>query len=179
MEELYIPTNKDKYIGDVNKIIYRSKIELHFFNFFDRRKEILKWGSEEIKIPYLYSVDKQYHTYYPDIIIQYKNKKNEVKKTIIEIKCYKELSETVYFLLNKKSINKNSTVKFIKEILKINEIPSSLLTEYKKPKKMTKKHIGHLNGIMKNIDKWIYASEYCKKNNMEFYVFTEKDLNLK
>jgi len=177
MEKLFNPTNKNKYIGDTNNIIYRSNLELNFFHYFDKKQEILEWGSEELNIKYFYSVDNQFHRYYPDIILKYKNKKNEIKKAIIEIKCFKEVVDTVYYLLNKKSFNKKNSIDLIKKILKINENEiAPLLKKYKKPKRITKKHMEYLNGVMKNIDKWIYALEFCEKNKLEFYIFTEIDL---
>lgn len=173
----YFPTNKEKYIGNVNNIVYRSRLELHFFNYFDKKKEILKWGSEEITIKYYYSIDKKFHRYFPDLIIHYKNSKNEIKKAIIEIKTSKEVGETLYFLFNKKSSNKEKSIILIEKILKIKDYEIyPLLKEYKQPKRKTKKYINHLNTIIKNVDKWNYAFEFCSKNNFEFYVFTEKDL---
>jgi hypothetical protein len=173
----FIPKFPEKYVGDVNNIIYRSGLEARFFSHFDKKKEILKWGSEEISVKYFYSIDKQYHRYFPDLIIEYLNKKNEKRKAIIEIKSSNDVINTIYHLFNLKSFKKEKSLQLIKESLKIDEKGiAGLLKEYRKPKKITKKYVEYLNGIMKNIDKWLYALEFCKKNDLEFYVFTEKDL---
>lgn len=48
--------------------------------------KVLKWNSEDIKIPYINPFDGKIHQYYVDVIFQYVNTKNEVKTTIAEIK---------------------------------------------------------------------------------------------
>ena len=47
---LYRPTNPKKYVGDPNRIVYRSLLERRFMLYCDRTPEIIAWASEEIAI---------------------------------------------------------------------------------------------------------------------------------
>lgn len=86
----------EKYIGDASNIIFRSTWEAYAFNFCDNNPNILRWGSEEITIPYLKpiltnrGVDFKISKYYPDLYVEYKNKNGELIKELIEIKPKKE-----------------------------------------------------------------------------------------
>lgn len=82
----FSPKNPKKYAGDCDNIIYRSLWERKFMVFCDENPNILYWGSEELEIPYFSPLDNEYHRYYPDFIIKVKNKNNEVKTYIVEIK---------------------------------------------------------------------------------------------
>jgi hypothetical protein len=86
----YLPKYPEKYVGDLNNIKFRSSWEKRFMDFCDNNMNILKWGSEEIKIPYIKPTDKKIHHYIPDFFIVYKNIKNEIVKEIVEIKPKKE-----------------------------------------------------------------------------------------
>lgn len=80
----------EKYIGDVSKVFYRSAWELRFFQFCENNPNVVRWGSEVVKIKYLKPTDKKIHIYIPDIYIEYYNVKGELVKEIIEIKPMKE-----------------------------------------------------------------------------------------
>ena len=84
----YTPRNPDKYIGDLRKkrIVYRSSWELDFCHFLDRNTRVLRWGSEEIAIPYVKPTDKRVHHYYPDFWMEYVTADGEVIQELIEIK---------------------------------------------------------------------------------------------
>ena len=82
----YKPQNPQKYIGDVNNIIYRSLWERRFMVFCDATDAILKWSSEEIIIPYYFPIDKKVHKYFVDFVVQMKDKDNNIKTYLIEIK---------------------------------------------------------------------------------------------
>ena len=47
------PTNRKKYKGDIDNIIYRSLWERKFMVYCDENDDIVEWGSEELVIPYL------------------------------------------------------------------------------------------------------------------------------
>ncbi len=78
----YIPANPKKYLGDINRIYYRSSLELRAFRIFDKNPSIVNWCSEEIIIPYLCPLDQNIHRYFVDLFVTFSNK----KKYLIEIK---------------------------------------------------------------------------------------------
>lgn len=82
----YTPKNPEKYIGDLNKIVYRSSWELEFHKFLDNNSKVVAWGSECIVIPYLYAIDGKIHRYYPDYFVQYQNRAGQTITEIIEVK---------------------------------------------------------------------------------------------
>lgn len=83
---LFTPTNKDKYVGNVDKIRYMSSWEQKASTFFDNNPNILRWSSEEIAIPYVKPTDGKVHRYFPDYWIEYKDRKGQVIQEIIEVK---------------------------------------------------------------------------------------------
>jgi len=87
---LFTPKNSKKYLGDPTKIRFLSSWELRFMIACDENPFVLKWGSEEIKIPYFNPIKKKVVNYLPDFIIKYKNTKGEILTEIIEIKPHKQ-----------------------------------------------------------------------------------------
>lgn len=91
----FVPKNPQKYVGkSVNRIMFRSSWELAFMKWLDSNDAVLRWGSEELAIPYVHPVDRRVHRYFPDMIVMYLDVTGQVKKEIIEIKPYKESVET-------------------------------------------------------------------------------------
>ena len=82
----YKPKNPNKYVGDPTKINYRSLWERKCMLTFDDNPNIIKWASEEIAIPYLSPVDRKRHRYYPDFMVELKNKEGKVETIMIEVK---------------------------------------------------------------------------------------------
>ena len=80
------PKNPHKYKGDPTNIIYRSSWELKLMRFLDERKDIIKWGSEEIIIPYRSPIDGRVHRYFPDFIVTKINKDGIQETALIEVK---------------------------------------------------------------------------------------------
>lgn len=91
---LYRPKNLNKYIGNPANIAFRSSWELRVMQFFDNSTSVLKWASEEIKIPYIKPTDGRIHHYYPDFFVVYEDKDKNIKKEILEIKPLKEVRMT-------------------------------------------------------------------------------------
>lgn len=118
----YKPEYKDKYVGNANKVTYRSLWERRFMLYCDRSPNILTWSSEELHIPYVSPTDDKWHNYYPDFQISYLDKNGDLREALIEIKPHYQ---------RKWNVNKA---------------------------------------------KWAAAEEYCKQNNLEFKVLTEKEL---
>lgn len=90
----FIPKNPAKYVGNPDRIVFRSSWEMQFFKWLDANDSILRWGSEELHIPYLSPLDGRVHRYFPDIVVLYKHKDGSLRKEIVEIKPYKETVET-------------------------------------------------------------------------------------
>ncbi len=86
----YKINNKEKYIGDISNIICRSLWERRVCKYLDENVNVLKWGSEELTIPYYSPVDRKTHKYYPDFIAKMKNKDGTNKTIIIEVKPKKQ-----------------------------------------------------------------------------------------
>jgi hypothetical protein len=80
------PRYPEKYVGDVNRIIYRSSWELNFNISLDGNPNVIKWGSECVAIPYVKPTDQKVHKYYPDYFVMYKDVDGFIHKEIIEIK---------------------------------------------------------------------------------------------
>ena len=89
----YFPKNPTKYIGDPSKILCRSLWERRFCKFLDENCHILKWSFETLKIPYISPKDNDIHIYYPDFIVEKKNKDGNIKTIVVEIKPYKQTQE--------------------------------------------------------------------------------------
>jgi hypothetical protein len=80
---IFTPVNKDKFIG--SKAVYRSGLELRFMRFCDSNDNVLRWGSENIVIPYISPLDGRAHRYYVDNFVIIKEG-DTIKKYLIEIK---------------------------------------------------------------------------------------------
>jgi len=88
----YRPINRKKYIGDPNKITYRSLWERSFMVYCDKNDAILAWASEEVVIPYISPIDNKVHRYFPDFFIKVRQKDQSIKNMLIEIKPKKQCS---------------------------------------------------------------------------------------
>lgn len=84
----FIPRNPQKYIGNVNNIIYRSKWELIFLKWCDTNDSILKYSSEECIIPYISPIDGKQHRYFMDFFISTLQSDGSIKNFLVEIKPY-------------------------------------------------------------------------------------------
>ncbi len=82
----YEVKNKEKYVGNVNNVVFRSSWERKTMLFFDNNPGILKWQSEETVINYISPVDNKQHRYFVDFSVLYKTKSGEVKKALVEVK---------------------------------------------------------------------------------------------
>lgn len=86
----YKPQNVSKYIGDPTKIICRSLWERRVCKYLDENKNVLRWGSEEVTIPYFSPVDKKMHRYYPDFIAEKVSLDGKIETILIEVKPKKQ-----------------------------------------------------------------------------------------
>lgn len=86
---VYPVKNKDKYLGDPKKCVYRSSWERKIFKMLDDNPNVVGWGAEPFAVPYLSPKDNRVHRYFPDILVVADNNGEEVV-TLIEIKPFKE-----------------------------------------------------------------------------------------
>jgi hypothetical protein len=82
----FIPSNPQKYEGDVTKIIYRSNLELKMMKYLDSHPSILKWSSEETIIPYYSPLDNKMHRYFVDFKVTTKTKDDKLITRLVEVK---------------------------------------------------------------------------------------------
>jgi hypothetical protein len=114
----YNVINKEKYMG-LSLPVYRSSWEKRLMYFLDTNNKVKKWGSENVKIPYTFSLDKRSHNYYTDFYAEIEDNNGNIQKYILEIKPSSSLVPPVK--------PKNQTGKAMKNYL-------YQLTEYMKNK---------------------------------------------
>ncbi|NDA78562.1 MAG: head completion protein [Actinobacteria bacterium] len=83
---VYRVLNPQKYRGDITQVIWRSTWELRFMKWCDSNSSVLEWGSETVIIPYVSPVDKRVHRYFVDFYMKVLDKKQQIKKYLVEIK---------------------------------------------------------------------------------------------
>lgn len=105
----WVPTNKHKYAGDWTNIITRSSWETRFMNYADRTPSIVKWNSEEIKIPYYSELDGKHHLYYVDFTIIVADKNNKFKTYLVEIKPFDQCNPPKQTKNKKRYLNEVQT----------------------------------------------------------------------
>ena len=93
MRGRFYPRNKEKIVGDPNKIFGRSSWEFKLFTWLDSTPAVLKWGSETVRIPYLSPIDGKLHSYSPDVIVMYRDGNGDIKAEMVEVKPYNETVE--------------------------------------------------------------------------------------
>ena len=86
----YRPHNQEKFIGEV--AIFRSGLELSFFRFCDNNPNVIKWGSENVVVPYIDPCLKKQRKYHIDNYVEIKEG-NVIKKYLVEIKPFKQTQE--------------------------------------------------------------------------------------
>ena len=65
----------EKYVGDGNKVVYRSLWERNTFRWCENNPKVKSWNSEEVVVPYKSTVDKRLHRYFVDLLIEMDNGK--------------------------------------------------------------------------------------------------------
>lgn len=106
---LFKPANPEKYIGDPTNIVYRSGWEKKFMNYLDENLSIIRWGSEEVVVPYISPVDNRPHRYFVDFYVEAKGVDGSIKKMLVEIKPYAQTLEP--------KMPKKKTKRFITEVM--------------------------------------------------------------
>ena len=91
----FIPDFPEKYLGDRNKIIFRSGYELKFAKFCDLNSKILKWSSETIQVPYHHPIENKIKNYNIDFFIKVLQDDGSTKDYIVEVKPQKKLQKPI------------------------------------------------------------------------------------
>lgn len=87
----YKPKNPEKYVGNVDDVVYRSGWERYVMKWCDDNPNVVKWVSEEVVIPYICGTDNRPHRYFMDFAIQYK----DGTQVLVEVKPFKETKKPV------------------------------------------------------------------------------------
>ncbi|ASD52061.1 head closure [Pseudomonas phage PspYZU05] len=69
----FMPTNHQKYKGDLRKIKYRSSWEHWLMKWCDTNPLVVKWNSEEVVIPYFSNADGKKRRYFMDFYVKFEN----------------------------------------------------------------------------------------------------------
>lgn len=151
---LFYPKNKDKVIKLNSKggLYFRSGLEHKMMIYFDNNNNILKWGAENIRIPYqkkewvsdIQDYKTTEHNYYPDFYYELLRKDSTILRVVVEVKPLSEVNEPI--------LKSNPTSKQLKNF------------EYS------------LKMYNKNLSKWNYMIEYCNRKGFKFIIVTEETL---
>jgi len=97
--------------------------------WLDSNKNVLKWSSEEIVIPYKSPIDGKYHRYFVDFYAKVINKEGKVEEFLIEVKPERFTQEP--------KIRKKKTKSYINEVTQwaINKSKWKAADEYCKDRK--------------------------------------------
>lgn len=135
---IYHPINPHKLIG--KNPTFRSGWEKSYFLSLDQNPNVIRWGSEVVKLPYIFNLDNKKHNYYIDVYFE-KKTNDKIYKVLVEIKpekelfppekpkkqTYKSMKNFHYRLL---TYNKNqSKWKFCSEFSRTNGMEFYILTE--------------------------------------------------
>lgn len=90
MKGFFKPINPEKYKGNPTNIVYRSSWEMMYLSKLDKDKNVLKYSSEEIFIPYKSPIDGSIRRYFPDMWVKRKTPDGKIIEELIEIKPDKE-----------------------------------------------------------------------------------------
>ena len=118
------PRFPKKYKGNASKIVYRSSWEARCMNYFDLNENILWWASEEVIVPYKSPIDGRYHRYFPDFVINVKQRDGKTKTLMIEVKPENQK--------NAPKVRARKTKKYINEVVTyaVNQAKWDAATEY-------------------------------------------------
>lgn len=107
---IYKVKNREKYQGDAGNIVYRSSWEKRAFEWCDRNKDVVKFSSEEVIVPYWFAGDKKWHRYFVDLkivmkdgtvrLIEIKPKAQTMKPKFPGRKTKRYLTEAIGFVKN-------------------------------------------------------------------------------
>lgn len=87
----FFPHNPRKYLGNPQNIVFRSAWERTFMEYCDTQTSIIQWASEEIIVPYYFTIDSKWHRYYPDFVVNVETTQGKKETWMVEIKPSKQV----------------------------------------------------------------------------------------
>ena len=89
---IYSVINPNKYLGDINMVIFRSGWEYKLYRWLDMNDKVVKWNVEGITIPYQMEDNGKWKTlsYHPDCYAEVQKGDGTIDRLVIEIKPYAE-----------------------------------------------------------------------------------------
>lgn len=120
----YIPKNKDKVmkLNDKGGIYYRSSWELKIIMWLDNKEEVVRWGSECLRIPYQMTEMKRGnlevipHSYFPDYYYELKLPDGSISHVVAEVKPKAEYEDAIMFSEGRFNIPEGLTPKKLKNL---------------------------------------------------------------
>lgn len=61
--------------------------------YLDLNKNVIKWASEEMSVPYYSHVNKKWRKYYPDFICEIKDKQGKIQTYMLEVKPLRQTKQ--------------------------------------------------------------------------------------
>ncbi|MDP7367168.1 MAG: TnsA endonuclease N-terminal domain-containing protein [Candidatus Pacebacteria bacterium] len=130
----YKVKNREKYVGAVDNVQYRSSWERRFMVYCDvTQSKIVRWSSEELILPYRSPVDGKIHRYFPDFWIEQRSEDGRLSTMVIEVKPKKECGPPN----PPKTKNSRSKYKYLSELKtwKVNEAKWKVAEEFCRDRK--------------------------------------------
>jgi hypothetical protein len=88
-QQVFIPKNPQKIVGN-KRPFSRSSWELRVMSFLDEHPNVIQWGSECVRIPYVNPLTGKSTIYVPDFLIKYADAKGTQRVELVEVKPKKE-----------------------------------------------------------------------------------------
>ena len=158
----YKITNRDKYVGNPDLIIFRSSWEFSFCKWCDYSPSIIRWGSEPVRIPYYDKVSKLAKC--KELGIDPNNPKNWVTK----------FYTTDFWIQVKKA--DGSIEKWFVEIKPGGKLHKPVPPDRNAPLAQIKRYNRLVREYLVNEEKFKAIEEWANKNGTKFYIFTESEL---
>ena len=152
----------EKYVGDVNLVIYRSSWELSFCRWCDFSPSIIHWSSEPMKVKYYDKVSKLAECQ------KYGLNPNDPRNW--EVKNY----NLDFWLQIKK--DENTIEKWFIEIKPSGELKKPIPPDQNAPLKVQRKFVNEAKRYLINEEKFKSLNAWAEKSGGKFYIFTEVQL---
>lgn len=107
----YKVKNPSKYRGDYLNCIFRSLWERKFMKYCDENKNVLRWSSEEVKIPYRSPLDGKIHDYFMDFWMEVRQKSGKIETFLVEVKPFRQTQPPVIEEGKKMTVSKAKQIK--------------------------------------------------------------------